>query len=158
MRKLFAWVVIFGLAACGGDGGARGVASSDPFCQEVIPRVDAFMAEAREANPTPDDERYGGTVVVAGIGEIPDGMNAAVSANYAARQHQEFVNLMPLVNYSAELEVQPYLAESWEVSADGTELTFHIPQDGHWHDGEQPDAHGCAVAGRLGPNPWAALP
>src|SRR5690606_24785993 len=61
MRKLFALGMISGLAACGGDGGAGGVASSDPFCQEVIPRVAAFMAEAGEANPTPDDERYGGS-------------------------------------------------------------------------------------------------
>src|SRR5690606_8553837 len=76
----------------------------------------------------------------------------------AARQHQEFVNLMPLVNYSAELEVQPYLAESWEVSEDGTELTFHIRQDVYWHDGEQTDAHDVAFTYRTVTNPETAFP
>ncbi|HET9493503.1 MAG TPA: ABC transporter substrate-binding protein, partial [Chloroflexia bacterium] len=31
---------------------------------------------------------------------------------------------------------QPDLAERWEVSEDGTQLTFHLRRDVRWHDGE----------------------
>ena len=74
------------------------------FCQEVLPRVEAFMAQAREQHPTPDDPRYGGTAVLAGSGELSDGMNAAVSTDSYATQHQQFVNLMPLIDYDENLE------------------------------------------------------
>ena len=94
MKKTIALATTAVLAACGGGEGSS--ASNDPFCQQVLPRVAAFMDRARAENPTPDDPRYGGTVVVGGIGEIPDGMNAAVSSDYTANQHQLFVNLMTL--------------------------------------------------------------
>ena len=57
------------LAACGGEGGSSdGYAA---FCAEVLPRVEAYLEQARADHPTPDDERYGGTVVVGAIGELP---------------------------------------------------------------------------------------
>ena len=143
MKKLLALALAGAAAACGGDDDGR-VTFSDPFCAEVMPRVQDWVAQQHDASPPPDDPRYGGTVVVAGIGELAGGMNAATSQSYEGRQHQEYVNLMPLVNYSADLEVRPYLAESWEVSADGTELTFHLRQDVTWHDGERTDAHDVA--------------
>lgn len=162
MRKLLVLGLVSAVAACGGDGdgdeAADRSASSDPFCQEVVPRVEAYLAEAREAHPTPDDPRYGGTVVTASIGELPDGMNSAVSSSYETRQHQEFVNLMPLVQYDEDIQPRPYLAESWEVSEDGTELTFHVREDVFWHDGEQTDAHDVAFTYRTVTNPETAFP
>lgn len=143
MKKLLALGLVGAVVACGGDDSGR-VTFSDPFCAEVMPRVQDWVGQQREANPVPDDPRYGGTVVAGGIGELPDGMNAAVSASYEARQHQQFVNLMPLVQYDENLEPEPYLAESWEVSDDGTELTFHLRDDVYWHDGERTDAHDVA--------------
>lgn len=157
MRKVLVLAAAGSLAACGGEGGAARV-SSDPFCQEVMPRVADFLETAREAHPVPDDDRYGGTVVVGAIGEMPDGMNAAVSTDHVTRQHQEYVNLMPLVQYSADLELRPYLAESWEVSPDGTELTFHIRPDVRWHDGEPTDAHDVAFTYVTVTNPETAFP
>lgn len=160
MRKLLVLGLVGMVAACGGDGdgAAERSASSAPFCQEVVPRVEAYVAEAREAHPTPDDPRYGGTVVTASIGELPDGMNSAVSSSYETRQHQEFVNLMPLVQYDENIQPRPYLAESWDVSEDGTELTFHIREDVFWHDGEQTDAHDVAFTYRTVTNPETAFP
>jgi peptide/nickel transport system substrate-binding protein len=52
-----------------------------------------------------------------------------------------FVNLMTLIQYDADLEPIPYLARSWEVSEDGTELTFHLRDDVFWHDGEPTTAY-----------------
>jgi peptide/nickel transport system substrate-binding protein len=143
-------------AACGG--GSDAVVSNDPFCQQVIPAVRANMAEAREANPAPDDPRYGGTVVVGNIGEIAGGMNSAVTTDITATEHQQFVNLMTLINYDEEANPQPYLAESFEVAPDGRSITFHLRRDVYWHDGEQTDAHDVAFTWEVVTDPLTAFP
>ena len=144
------------LTACGG--GDDVATSGDPFCQQVLPRVAAYMEQARAAHPTPSDPRYGGTVVVGGIGEIADGMNAAVASDYTATQHQQFVNLMTLVNYDEDINPVPYLAESWEVAPDGRSITFHIRQDVGWHDGERTAAHDVAFTWEVVTDPLTAFP
>lgn len=155
MKRIVLLGTAITLAACGGDGA---VVSSDPFCQQVLPAVDAFMAQAGAENPTPDDPRYGGTVVVAGIGELADGMNAAVSSDYAATQHQQFVNLMTLLDYDENGQARPYLAERWDIAADNSSITFHLRRDVRWHDGEQTDAHDVAFTWVTVTNPLTAFP
>lgn len=157
MKKVLVLAAVVGAAACGGDGGGR-TASNDPFCQRVLPAVDAFMARARAEHPTPDDPRYGGTAVVGGIGDLSDGMNAAVSTDYYGTQHQQFVNLMPLVTYDEHQNLQPNLAESWELSPDGTAVTFHLRDDVYWHDGEITDAHDVAFTYETVTDPLTAFP
>ncbi len=144
------------LAACGSNEAT--VASNDPFCQQVIPTVTAFMAEARSAHPTPDDPRYGGTAVVATIGEMPDGMNGAVNSDYSGTQHQQFVNLMTLIRYDEDAQPSPYLAESWDMADDNTSVTFHLRRDVRWHDGEQTDAYDVAFTYITVTNPLTAFP
>lgn len=156
MRKAFVLATGSVLAACGGGDSVE--ISGDPFCQAALPRVAAYMEQARAANPTPSDPRYGGTVVVGGIGEIPDGMNAAVSSDYQANQHQLFVNLMTLVSYDESVNPQPYLAESWEVAEDGSSITFRLRQDIYWHDGERTDAHDVAFTWDAVTDPLTAFP
>ena len=156
MKKSLALGIVAVTAACGGDGGPS--ASNDPFCQQVQPRVAAFMERARAENPTPSDPRYGGTVVVGSIGEIADGMNSAVSTDYSSTQHQQFVNLMSLINYDDQVNARPYLAESWELSPDGRSITFHIRQDIYWHDGERTDAHDVAFTYEVVTDPLTAFP
>jgi len=124
------------LGACGGDGGSASAASE--FCRDSLARVEAFMEEKRGSPPA--DERYGGTVVVGSIGEIAEGMNGLVSADYTASQHQSFVNLMTLIQYDEGLNPIPYLARSWEVSEESREITFHLRDDVYWHDGERTTA------------------
>jgi len=130
-------------SSCGdapeGSGGEGGTTfSSRAFCDPALARVDSFLATLPD---TVRGERYGGTAVAGGIGELVDGMNGLVSQEYAANQHQVFVNLMTLVRYDEELRPVPYLAESWEISGDGTELTFRLRDDVRWHDGERTDAY-----------------
>lgn len=110
------------------------------FCQAVLPEVEAFL----EAHPQPEGDRFGGRAVVGGGGEIAGGMNAFVSADYAANQHQLHVNLMTLLRLDEELEPEPWLAEAWELSEDGTELEFRIRDDVLWHDGTPTTAHDVA--------------
>lgn len=129
LRLPFLVLASASLAACGG--GETGSSVAGGFCSEAMERMDAFLS----GFPAPEGERYGGTVVVGGIGEIPDGMNALVSSDYTASQHQMFVNLMPLLQYDGNLDAQPLLARSWEVSEDTREITFHLRDDVFWHDG-----------------------
>ena len=143
MKKLTILAATTALVACGGADIVRTV-SNDPFCQQVIPAVDAWLAQVREANPTPDGDRYGGMAVVAAVGEITDGMNSAVSRDYTSTQHQQFLNLMTLIDYDGNVSPRPYLAESWEIADDQSSITFRLRQDVFWHDGEQTDAHDVA--------------
>ena len=79
--------------ACGrdyADGGASAV-GVETFCADVAPHVDAFMARMEQEHPVTDSARYGGTVVVASIGDMVDGMNHFVSSDYTASQNQQFV-------------------------------------------------------------------
>lgn len=126
-----------GLAACAGDG-RSGAGAAGEFCDRALAAVDSFMAAAPGE---PADPKYGGTVVIGSIGEIPDGMNALVSADYTASQHQSFVHLMTLVQYDEDLRPVPYLARAWEVADDHSSLTFHLRDDVRWHDGTKTTAY-----------------
>lgn len=155
MNRNLAIAAAIGVSACGGEGAP---VSSDPFCAEVLPAVESYITQARIDHPAPEDARYGGTVAVGGIGELRDGMNAAVTADYASVQHQQFVNLMTLIDYDENAQARPYLAESWDISEDGTEITFHIRQDVFWHDGEQTDAHDVAFTYGVLTDPATGFP
>ncbi len=144
------------VGACGGEETA--LTSSDPFCQQVVPAVAAFMAEAAAANRTADDPRYGGTVVMAGANDPSGGMNVAVVGDIIAGQHHQFVNLMTLIDYDENLQPRPYLAESWEIAEDNTSITFHLRQDVRWHDGEVTDAHDVAFTYETVTNPETGYP
>jgi len=110
----------------------------DAFCDPALARVDSFMATVQGREPRGD--RYGGTVVLGAVADLRGGMNAFDGSQAAPVQHQQFVNLMTLIQYDENLRPVPYLAESWEVSEDQTELTFHLRDDVFWHDGERTTA------------------
>ena len=170
MRTILAVGAAVLMGACqGGESGASHEAgpwmleaslaeagAGDPFCEGVTARVSEFMSQFE--GQMPPSARYGGTAVVGNIGEIPDGMNNHVSQGYAASQHQNFVNLMTLVQYDEDLNPTPYLAESWEVSDDVTEITFHIRDDVYWYDGELTDAYDVAYTFKRAIDPETAFP
>jgi peptide/nickel transport system substrate-binding protein len=155
LKGVLALAVVSFTAACGRESATL---PDDPFCREVLPRVSAFMAEARARNPVPDDPRYGGTVVVGSYGEMSDGMNAAVSSDYTATQHQQFVNLMTLIDYDERFEPRPYLAESWEIAPDSLSIVFRLRRDVLWHDGEPTDAHDVRFTWEVVTDPLTAFP
>ncbi len=161
-RALFALTLFAGVAACGGDEEVAPpveilhawtpIADAAPagFCSEALAGVDAWMAgqTARPfeapASRAGNRERYGGTAVVGSIQELLDGMSAFTYTDYISNQHHQFANLMTLVEYDAEVTPRPYLAESWELSDDGSEVTFRVRPDVYWHDGERTDAYDVA--------------
>ncbi|HKK94144.1 MAG TPA: ABC transporter substrate-binding protein [Longimicrobiales bacterium] len=132
------------LTACGDateSGTTAAMAGNDAFCGPALEAVAAYQAQAGATPVVPGpEERYGGTAVVGVIGDLSDGMNALVSADHAANQHQIFVNLMTLVQVDENLDPVPYLAESWEVAEDASSVTFKLRDDVRWHDGEITDA------------------
>lgn len=84
-----------------------------------------------------ESERYGGTVVVGGYGDLQS-MNPLVSSDNNSNNIQRDMLFMPLVRYDEEMQLVPWLAEQWDtvrVSPDTLELTWHIRQDIFWHDG-----------------------
>jgi peptide/nickel transport system substrate-binding protein len=119
-------------------------------------RVDSFMSTYQAGEPAGD--RYGGVVVVGTVSPIAGGMNAFYGAEAAGAQHQMFVNLMTLIQYDESLQPVPYLAESWEVSEDGTELTFRLRRDVYWHDGEITTAHDVEFTFLRATDPGTAYP
>ncbi|HKP74619.1 MAG TPA: ABC transporter substrate-binding protein [Longimicrobiaceae bacterium] len=131
------------LAACGGDSGARNGGAA-----KQAPDHDAQVPEA---------QRFGGTLVVATIGEIPD-VNPLTSTDYNANQWQQYVLFAPLVTYNEKLEPVPWLAKSWEVNADTTELTFHLRDDVWWHDGVRTSAYDVKFSYDLARNPDTGFP
>lgn len=155
-------LALFALAACGGDGaetaGSSAVAANAAFCEPALAAVEAYQATLAEPNAPRDPARYGGTVVVGAIGELADGMNALVSTDHAANQHQIYVNLMTLIQVDENLEPTPYLAESWEVSDDVTTLTFTLRDDVRWHDGEPTDAEDVLFTFERAKDPETGFP
>jgi peptide/nickel transport system substrate-binding protein len=153
MKRQMVVALCTSVAACGGaDAPDVGAAGAD-FCAEALAGVDGFMSQARLERPPPDDELYGGTAVVGHHAELTSGMNAAIASDYGSTQYQTFVNLMTLVRYDEDLAPQPYLARSWDVNRDTTEITFHLRDDVFWHDGERTDAHDVAFTYGLVINP-----
>src|SRR5690606_22293388 len=71
----------------------------------------------------PEEERYGGTAVIAYISDIPD-INPLTSTETLASEMQQFVLFLPVLQYDANLQPAPAFARSWEVNVDTTELTF----------------------------------
>ena len=156
-------------ACAGGEGGTpaealpwsldRGVAEIGdgiPFCDAAMARVAEFMGQFE--GEVPPDDRFGGTAVVAAIGELTDGMNGHISQLQVATQHQNFVNQMTLIQYDEEFRPIPYLAESWEVADDNTEVTFHLRKDVYWHDGELTDAYDVAYTFQRAIDPETGYP
>jgi peptide/nickel transport system substrate-binding protein len=92
------------------------------------------------------------------VSDLLGGMNPAITAEYNASQYQQFVLFMTLVRLNDRYEPIPYLARSWEVNADTTELTFHLRDDVYWHDGVRTNAHDVAFTYQVDTDPATHFP
>ncbi|MBR9989173.1 MAG: hypothetical protein KFH98_05415 [Gemmatimonadetes bacterium] len=81
----------------------------------------------------------GGTVVV-GMRSDFGSFNPVTSSGQYDLELMNYALFTPIVQYDENLDVQPYLAESWDLHGD-TGVTFHLRQDVRWHDGQPVTAH-----------------
>ena len=143
--KLSAVLALAVLAACGGGGDRKGGGGGGGAEQaENLPDV-------------PEAQRRGGTLVVGAIGDIPD-INPMTSTDHTANQIQQFVLFAPLLTYNEKFEPVPWLARSWEVNADTTELTFRLRNDVYWHDGRKTTAEDVKFSYDLARNSQTGFP
>ncbi len=126
------------LAACGGgDAGRQGAADG----------VDDVAESAR----------FGGTAVVASIGDIPD-ISPLTSTDKTANDVQLYALFTPLIAYDENFEPVPRLARSWEVNPENTLLTFHLRDDVFWHDGPKTTAYDVKFSYDRARDPNTAFP
>ena len=104
-------VLALGVAGCGGD--------DEPAAGDT--------GEAEE----PAAEQ----VITIGWGAEPPSLDPGLATDTTSAN--VILNIMdPLVVLDENLEPQPNLAESWEVSEDGTTVTYTLRQDGAWTNGD----------------------
>src|SRR5688572_7274775 len=78
--------------------------------------------------------RRGGTLTVR-LGAYPSGLNPWLTGRDPDAQLVASLLFNGLTRLDNRLQPQPDLAERWEVSQDGTVLTFFLRENARWHDG-----------------------
>ena len=81
-----------------------------------------------------DDPEHGGTLRIA-WDQVPRHLNPAVQSGVATAMPGTQIFASPL-RYDDEWNPQPYLAEDWEISEDGDEVTITLRDNAVFHDGE----------------------
>ncbi|MDG1209809.1 MAG: ABC transporter substrate-binding protein [Paracoccaceae bacterium] len=75
----------------------------------------------------------GGTLVIAST-QVPRHLNGAVQSGTATAVPSTQIFASPL-RYDENWDPEPYLAESWEISADGLSVTLNLVKNATFHDG-----------------------
>jgi peptide/nickel transport system substrate-binding protein len=79
------------------------------------------------------DPEYGGTAIV-GVTSDFQAFNPVTNTAILTDEVMKHMLFTPLVQYDENLEIQPHLAESWDLDERG--VTFRLRQDVRWHDGQ----------------------
>ena len=111
-------------------------ASDEPAAEEpdAEPEPEPATDEPAAEAPAADDSRRGGTLVIA-LSDDPGHFNPGITTGFNV--HAVTGSLFNgLVELDDNANPHPDLAESWEVSDDSTQYTFHLAEGVRWHDGE----------------------
>ncbi|MDY0398198.1 MAG: peptide-binding protein [Desulfuromonas thiophila] len=76
---------------------------------------------------------YGDTLIMGTIGDASNLLPPLASDASSTAITSLVYN--GLVRYDKDLQIEGDLAQSWDISADGREITFHLRRDVRWHDG-----------------------
>lgn len=98
------------------------------------------------------ERRAGGTAVMAGASEIVS-LNSLVPGGAMGEQVQKYVLFTTLVRLDSALAPRPYLARSWELSADSTRLLVRLREGVEWSDGTPTTAEDVAFTFRSAKDP-----
>jgi oligopeptide transport system substrate-binding protein len=126
------------LASCGGSGGTP-AASSSATAPTSVAAGASGQAPASGATTAASGKPSAATAAPANtlrynIGDEPESIDPAQDQD----TDQDFVILQlngTLVYPDKDLNIQPGLAEKWDISADGMTYTFHLRQGLKWSDG-----------------------
>ncbi len=108
--------------------------------------------------PGANSAGHGGTVVVSARAEIPGVDPLVPPPDYFASQIERYVLFMPLVQLGADLQPVPWLASSWDLNADSSQIVFHLRNDVKWQDGEPVTAGDVAFTFRKAKDPDLPFP
>lgn len=103
-----------------------------------------------------EEPRTGGTLVIGSPSDL--GLaNPLVARDASTRQVNRYMLFMPLLRFGPDLDVRPWLAESWEMVGD-TAAVLHLRDDVRWHDGTRTSAHDAAFTFRRLSDPETGSP
>ncbi len=149
---LFATAAIV-VAACGGSSATPAPASVAPATQAPASQeAPASAAPASEAPSTGIKE--GGTLVVAIPGDIKRTDPALIDDSNTSYVMQNVMEGLVSLKPGTTGELEPTLAESWELSTDGLTYTFKVRSGVKFHDGTDVDA----AAVKFNYDRWLAFP
>lgn len=124
-----------------------------------------ILASCNDAPPPlsessgPAEPAYGDAIVEGSIGDasnlIPYIASDSTSSGVTGLVYDGLLKL------DKNLDIEPSLAESWEVSEDGLTITFHLRKGVKWHDGEPFTSQDCLFTYKFvtdpdTPTPYAA--
>lgn len=75
----------------------------------------------------------GGTAIIAVLSDFQS-FNPVVNTSILTDEVMKQMLFTPIVRYDENLQIQPHLAESWELT--DSAVTFRLRDDVRWHDGE----------------------
>jgi peptide/nickel transport system substrate-binding protein len=102
--------------------------------KEVIQTVEVEKEVVKEVTAVPPPEGPKGTLVRA-LSTFPNSLDLPQAAERQAST-TAWQLFDSLVFMNEENEIEPALAERWDISDDGTEYTFYLRQDVTFHNGE----------------------
>ena len=99
--------------------------------------LSAFVSCGRQRQPAkaPSDTnpQYGDMYVAASIGDASY-LNPVLARDSASGEINGLI-YNGLVKYDRDLKLVGDLAQSWDISANGLVITFHLKKNVRWHDG-----------------------
>jgi peptide/nickel transport system substrate-binding protein len=119
------------VAACGVQAPAAPAASTP---KPVAPAAAVAVAPTAASAPAAAQPKSGGTLRVGAVGDV-----AAIDAQSWGPRNgfSVFMAYDTLTTYDLDLKPQPQLAESWEQSGDGKQLTLHLRKGVQFHSGRE---------------------
>ncbi|MCY3733176.1 MAG: ABC transporter substrate-binding protein [Chloroflexi bacterium] len=96
--------------------------------------IGAGLGLALATGAAADTPKKGGTLVI-GFTSTPRHLNPAVQSGVATGMPGSQIFATPL-RFDENWNPQPYLAESWKVSADGLSVTLNLRKNAKFHDGK----------------------
>jgi len=136
------------LIACGQDATNQNTEETE---NEEVEETESGGNESEDTE-TEETEGQGGELKIAYSAQ-PAELDPQTSVTFATTDVMRYV-FETLVAYDSDFKVQPMLADSWEESDDGKEITFYLREGITFHNGKEMLAEDVAAS----MNRWVELP